>query len=52
MRAKLLAERRQVTIDELALLDRARERGDVGPEAYAAERERLIDVLAASLEGA
>ncbi|MFI5299468.1 MAG: carboxypeptidase-like regulatory domain-containing protein [Polyangiales bacterium] len=50
LRARLLAERRRVTVDELELLDRARDKGDVGVEAYATERERLVDALAASLE--
>jgi hypothetical protein len=51
-RARLLADRRTEALDELALLDRAKASGDVGPEAYTRERERLIDRLAASLDGA
>ena len=37
-------------LEELAVLERARDAGDVGPQGFAKERERIVDALGAVLE--
>lgn len=48
--ARVRARKRQEILDEIVALERAHKAGEVGPNAFARERAKLVDQLADALE--